>query len=622
MGKILKDNVLALQHRGLIPGVDVPVDEAVMRTLIPEKASRDGYCIRVGTEVLASPYSEKRFVEKQLLDFKPEERCFYILVGTQSGLLLTKLWFLLPKSSYLLLVEPNSELFYAWCMTHDMSQLLKSERFRLLLNSDLLAMGDRLRFIFSTILVNYDQARVIRVPQPVTYPTVDVESWCKALEKEIVESCLFTQYVINTVDVSIRNYFANLPIGVRSMDWDGAKKSMQGKPLLLMGMGPSIHKEYDRIKELQDRVYIGCVDHGLRPALEHGIVPDFVFAVDWQERTEDFYRDLAIHPDTVLVTLFGSWPGTINKWPGRLLFMASASLRPLLYEFYPQNLPMFHGNNVGQLAVWFGMLTDAAPVYLAGYDMCYPMASSRHPHAIHFNEVYSGVSRHWSVEAFEYSFIHHNSQTLQRKDAQGRKVFTSISLESGRVDLESAFVDQPATRPFYNLNPEAFAIKGVATGDWEQLRAVAGQMKTTFQMEERPFDINTFSKTMLEKRDQVLEYYDIMEEMYHLAEDVQPLWDTPGPRLDFLRKQFFGLQKRLAQKQELAWYENLLVEMDRRMIINAQRAHNMIQAAKDENTRLKGMVELVMSNYPVSKPYRDFFKKYLKDLAESNSENL
>lgn len=388
-----------------------------------------------------------------------------------------------------------------------------------------------------------------------------------------------------------------------------------------MGMGPSIFRDYDKIKELQERVHIGCVDHGLRPALERGIVPDFVFAVDWQERTEDFYRDLDIDPNTILVTLLGSWPGTIKKWPGRRLFMPSSTMRPLLHDFYPPEITMFQGNNVGQLAIWMAMLVGARPIFLAGYDMCYPMASSRHPHALHFNEVYTGVSRHWSVEAFEYSFIHHNSQTLRRIDAQGKKIFTSISLDSGRVDLESTFVNHPADYPFYNLNPEAVAIKGIKEGQWSQLQAVAEKTKTPIDLKEGKFDSQKFSAALLVKRHQIIEYYEIMRELFHMAEDIRTLMKSPGPRLDFLKTQFLALQKRLAERQELAWYENLLVEMDRRMIINAQRVQNVIQASDDENLRLKGLVKLVMDNYPVSEPYCDFFKKYLKDLAEKVLKN-
>lgn len=126
-----------------------------------------------------------------------------------------------------------------------------------------------------------------------------------------------------------RTFFENRLKHLTSMHHDKKLEDLAGRfkgvPALIIAAGPSLDKNIDHIVKAIGKAVIIAVDSALPSLIAHGIVPDFVTSIDYQELTYEKISGSASDPAATQVNLIcTSWvASTVSKtFPAKNVFWA------------------------------------------------------------------------------------------------------------------------------------------------------------------------------------------------------------------------------------------------------------------------------------------------------------
>ncbi len=74
--------------------------------------------------------------------------------------------------------------------------------------------------------------------------------------------------------------FNNIPRIADNQDFHVLKDSFKNKTAVIISAGPSLDKNIEELKHYRDKLVIFCVGVAFKAAVRHGIIPDFVMAID------------------------------------------------------------------------------------------------------------------------------------------------------------------------------------------------------------------------------------------------------------------------------------------------------------------------------------------------------
>lgn len=99
-----------------------------------------------------------------------------------------------------------------------------------------------------------------------------------------------------------------------------------GKTAVLLGASPAINKQLDTLRWLQhdpDFVFVG-ISSGLKHLISEGIRPKYVMVADADPAIERFWGgfDFAETKGITLIANICTYPGILEKWQGKILFLA------------------------------------------------------------------------------------------------------------------------------------------------------------------------------------------------------------------------------------------------------------------------------------------------------------
>lgn len=148
-------------------------------------------------------------------------------------------------------------------------------------------------------------------------------------------------------------------------------KVFEGKPLVLVGAGPSLDESFDFLKHASGKAVIAVVNSAYRAVVNQGIQPDITVAVDPKEGTLQGYQGTDTS-ESILACTYSVYPKVPLLFKDRVFPLASHNflitlLRKLLNL---QEEPGIVGDGtvsstVVNLAAFFG----CSEVYLVGQDM-------------------------------------------------------------------------------------------------------------------------------------------------------------------------------------------------------------------------------------------------------------
>lgn len=148
-----------------------------------------------------------------------------------------------------------------------------------------------------------------------------------------------------------------------------------GEPAIVLGSGPSASDFLSQIHRIRAGVRIFCADTMLRGLLAHGIVPDYVCAIERESNITKVLSADAGCGATLIASPFIE-PECVKKWGKNLLFWWGAD--DIFRWMDPKIEAMSSGRSSGSLALAAAAQAGCSKIYLVGHDLAF---RNGHSHA-------------------------------------------------------------------------------------------------------------------------------------------------------------------------------------------------------------------------------------------------
>ncbi len=154
------------------------------------------------------------------------------------------------------------------------------------------------------------------------------------------------------------------------------KGRFQGFPALIVAAGPSLDKNIDQIVNAVGKALIISVDTALPILLNHGIKPDFITAIDYNELTYEKISGVASNPACRQINLIcTSWvANTVTKqFPGNNIFWAFSNnpIENWINASLRGNMFIGGAGTVAHLNFTSAVIMGCDPIIFVGQDLAF-----------------------------------------------------------------------------------------------------------------------------------------------------------------------------------------------------------------------------------------------------------
>jgi hypothetical protein len=201
-----------------------------------------------------------------------------ILFGCGLGYLPLMLQQSKPTFRNLFIVEPTVSVFRHALQTVDLSSLLENPHVHFI-------VGVENQIIYQELLP-YVIELMANQPALITYPpsTNTFPQWFDEAQRQINAVIQLGRSGLATKmkdgPLTLSNLFQNLEVIQESSGIQPLENQLKGIPAVVVAAGPSLAKNIDQLKDIQDQLLIIATDTALETCLQHGITPHFVVTVD------------------------------------------------------------------------------------------------------------------------------------------------------------------------------------------------------------------------------------------------------------------------------------------------------------------------------------------------------
>ena len=172
---------------------------------------------------------------------------------------------------------------------------------------------------------------------------------------------------------AMENVWTNLPKILDNYTVDSIGNQLVGKPVVIVSSGPSLNKNINTLKELQDRCVIVACSSSLVVLKENGITPHFCIALDPFALSHDLLVN-NLDDRTVLVSALMLNHKLVDECKGKkLFFLGEYDTRILKDTILSTGMNRVFATNstITVSAFAFAYHLGANPIILIGQDMCY-----------------------------------------------------------------------------------------------------------------------------------------------------------------------------------------------------------------------------------------------------------
>ncbi len=203
----------------------------------------------------------------------------------------------------------------------------------------------------------------------------DMEKIGKITDKYVLPIILNRNTLIKSSQRIAKNAIRNIPSFVKGGFMGKITGLFKNKPAVVVASGPSLSKNIEILKEIQDKVIVIAVDSVISSLIEHGIKADIVCGVDYQEinmqkyssvqKFRKKYDSLYIHADGVYHGIPKLFMRTLSDYTENAF---SGLYKSIVGE---KRFKDFSVNAVTHLAIKSAYIMGANPIVFIGQDWAY-----------------------------------------------------------------------------------------------------------------------------------------------------------------------------------------------------------------------------------------------------------
>lgn len=327
-----------------------------------------------GEEIVINDSNDLSVLPKkaaELIDQQDRTRII-LLLGFGVGGYADELHAKLHDDGILIVYEAVPELFKAVLAVRDLSSLLGSDRFRLILGEDI----EDLSFM-SNYHRNILQGRfyVLNQRNCVALNESAYEKFRKKVteRKRLNDSMVFTGISrgVEWTEAFIRN----IPVILRTPGVIQLKDLFQGRPAVIVSAGPSVEKNLHLLKEAKGRAIIIAVDVVVPTLLPAGIIPDFIIALEANRKLfRAFENNPLLRFCSLIIAAEVDYETMASRYPGPV-FLNPSTHHPVmgwLSRFWEnKGVIAAQGGSVSHTAFGLAEYLGASAIALIGQDLSF-----------------------------------------------------------------------------------------------------------------------------------------------------------------------------------------------------------------------------------------------------------
>ncbi len=370
-------NIKALgkHHPDLVELIEsVAIDEDKIKVLHADSGEpRILYKKDNGEEIYIHSADDPTKCADQAIDLlgKMEKEGVAVLFGFGLGYFADEVLKKFEKGHLLLVYEATPALFRAALETRDLSDLLESEKVKVILGQD----ADDFSMLHSHhhLIIN-GKFWIVKHHPSVKLNEEAYDRFHKRLleEKRLSDTGVGT--AIGLGKEFMNTFMANVPSLIRKPGVSKLKGLFEGRPAIVVSGGPSLEKNFHLLKKAKGRAIIIAVDVVLPTLLPAGIVPDILVAIDPLPQNIAVFKDNPLLKDVPFICLAQYTPETVNIYPGPM-FLNTVAGNPIfqwLSSFWEDKgyIECF-GGSVAHLGFAAAEYIGANAVALIGQDLSF-----------------------------------------------------------------------------------------------------------------------------------------------------------------------------------------------------------------------------------------------------------
>ncbi len=328
------------------------------------RAKNGEYTFKYGGRFFHSGYDPAKEAAEQVEDVLSKKPDWVVIFGLGLGYLLRT--FVERGHFKLIIYEPEMEILHGALSAVDLSEELSHKS--VYLCSDMMTATHCIRDFVDGMdsLLSY---------QPGAYRAT--------FEREFIDFTNRVQNAQTTTQVAVKtnidsrlpwieNYLENFSYLPDTPSIDVLRGRFTGKPMIVVGAGPSLNKNGHLLKELKGRVIIMAAVTAYKPLLKLGVVPDFVIAGERIDMPE-YFTDGEPDKEIRLILAEVSSPALFQRQAkGRFVFFnAFNHLSGEQAKMWGSGYFASIGGSVTTSALDMGIMFGCDPVIFVGQDLAF-----------------------------------------------------------------------------------------------------------------------------------------------------------------------------------------------------------------------------------------------------------
>lgn len=424
---------------------DLPID--AMLAIAPSKKgpatastrTHDGRIL-----YLHSRYDPVKEADDIVNAFEFDDAACIVLCGLGLGYLIVALHRRYGDETRILVGEPDLITLKSALETIDMADAIRNGVVEFLPRCDTPFLHEKLRGDWSKLMLG---TRIVAPPVSREISPDFHASFRKSITEFTAYARMSLMTLVRNAGVTCRNIANNLPTYVSTPSLELLHGKFSGVPAVLVAAGPSLARNVEQLRAVQDHVVIIAAQTTLRPLLARGIRPHFVASLDYSELSRQFFDGFEIPDKVVLVaepkaawTVIDAFRGSDRSKPRRTILLDSPFAHRCMNDKLGRRPGLESGATVMHLAYYLAEWLGCDPIIFIGQDLAFTGHCYYSPGVAIHRAWDAELGRFCTLEMKEWERIARNGNILRRvKDIDGRTIFTDEQMFTYLQQFERDF---------------------------------------------------------------------------------------------------------------------------------------------------------------------------------------
>ncbi len=323
--------------------------------------------------LLHSARDPKREASRMIQSLAPEPGDSFVVFGIGMGHHLLELFRAVESQmGFCLVIERSPQILRKALEHSDLSHLLSDARLSIVCGDALTEFSVALRERILKALLG--GVRLIdHRPSISLYPEFYQDATQRVIDM-VLQGRSDVQTALLKGTEFQRNVILNLPDSVHATGVANFEGKFTGCPAVVVAAGPSLDKNIELLRQVQDSALIITVNTSFQTLRERGITPHIVTTIDPSETTLKHFNRTDVVNDSILAFDSECYSKVQSKFAGQKMFVGIKGLR--IVQWLEQTLGQIgfleKGNTVAHTSFYLARMMGCDPIILVGLDLALP----------------------------------------------------------------------------------------------------------------------------------------------------------------------------------------------------------------------------------------------------------